>query len=105
MRAIDPARLHEAEQISRRYPLAHGAPIHHGAPEEIGITDITRPDWGDTAPVPEGHVPVFWACGVTPQVAIEAAAPPLCITHKPGHMLITDIPEEAEVPVLAPQAA
>ena len=103
MRAIDPSRLTEAEQISRRYPLAHGAPIHHGAPEEIGITDITRPDWGDPMPVGEGQVPVFWACGVTPQVAIEAAAPPLCITHKPGHMLITDIPEEADVPVLAPQ--
>jgi len=105
MRALPEHRMDEAVALSRRYPLAHGAPVHVGDPAEIGIADITRPDWGDPAPVPEGHVPVFWACGVTPQVAIEAAAPPLCITHKPGHMLITDIPEEAGVPVLAPQAA
>jgi len=105
MRALPEGRVEEAATLSRRYPLAHGAPVHAGDPAEIGIADTARPDWGDPAPVPEGHVPVFWACGVTPQVAIEAAAPPLCITHKPGHMLITDIPEEAEVPVLAPQAA
>lgn len=105
MRALPPDRVDEAVALSRRYPLAHGAPVHVGDPAEIGIIDITRPDWGDPAPVEGDHVPVFWACGVTPQVAIEAAAPPLCITHRPGHMLITDIPEEAEVPVLAPQAA
>jgi len=105
MRALPKGRVDEAAALSRRYPLAHGAPVHLGDPAEIGIPDIARPDWGDPAPVPRGHVPVFWACGVTPQVAIEAAAPPLCITHRPGHMLITDIPEEAEVPVLAPQAA
>lgn len=105
MRAIDPARIDEVTALSRRYPLAHGAPVHMGDPVAIGIPDITRPDWGDPAPVTGDQVPVFWACGVTPQVAIETAAPPLCITHKPGHMLITDIPETAEVPVLAPEAA
>jgi len=105
MRAIDGRRVDEAVALSRRYPLAHGAPVHVGDPAEIGIHDLTRPDWGDPAPVGADQVPVFWACGVTPQVAIEAAAPLLCITHKPGHMLITDIPETAEVPVLAPQAA
>lgn len=100
MRAIPAADVARAAEISRRYPLAHGAPVHWGDPAEIGVRDVSRPDWGDPAPVPEGHVPVFWACGVTPQVALEAAAPPICITHKPGHMLITDIAEDAEVPVL-----
>jgi uncharacterized protein YcsI (UPF0317 family) len=76
--------------------------VHWGDPEEIGIADVTRPDWGDPAPVGPGEVPMFWACGVTPQVAIEAAKLPLCITHKPGSMLITDVPEDAEIPVLSP---
>ena len=103
MRAIPEDRVGEAVEISRRYPLAHGAPVHAGDPAAIGITDVAAPDWGDPAPVPEGSVPVFWACGVTPQVTLEAARLPICITHKPGHMLITDIAEDAEVPVLAPQ--
>lgn len=103
MRAIPEDRVGETVEISRRYPLAHGAPVHAGDPAAIGITDIAAPDWGDPAPVPEGSVPVFWACGVTPQVALEAARLPICITHKPGHMLITDIAEDAEVPVLPPQ--
>lgn len=100
MRAIPEARIAEAVEISRRFPLAHGAPVYWGDPAGIGIEDISRPDWGDPAPVGAGEVPVFWACGVTPQVAIEAARLPLCITHKPGHMLITDVAEDAEVPVL-----
>ncbi len=99
MRAIPEDRLDEVIEISRRFPLAHGAPVYWGDPAGIGVADISRPDWGDPAPVPEGHIPVFWACGVTPQIAIEAAKLPLCITHKPGHMLITDIPEDAENPV------
>jgi uncharacterized protein YcsI (UPF0317 family) len=102
MRAIPEARVEEAAGISRRFPLAHGAPVYWGDPAAIGITDITTPEWGDTAPVPAGHVPVFWACGVTPQVALEAAKLPICVTHKPGHMLITDIAEDAEIPVLPP---
>ncbi len=100
LRAIPEGRVSEAAEISRRYPLAHGGPVHAGDPGAIGIADLARPDWGDPAPLPEGHVPMFWACGVTPQAAIAAAAPPICITHRPGHMLITDIPEDAEVPVL-----
>ncbi|MDC0659699.1 putative hydro-lyase [Leisingera sp. SS27] len=98
MRALPQDRVEQAAGISRRYPLAHGAPVHWGDPAEIGIQDITRPDWGDAALVGAGETPVFWACGVTPQVAIETAALPLCITHKPGHMLITDVSENAEVP-------
>ncbi len=100
MRAIPEDRVQEAVEISRRYPLAHGAPVHWGSPADIGIADISRPDWGDPAPVAPGTVPVFWACGVTPQIAIEAAQLPICITHKPGHMLITDVAEDAEVPVI-----
>ena len=95
---IDAPRVAEVAEISRRYPLAHGAPVHWGDPAKIGIADLTRPDWGDPAPEEPGKVPVFWACGVTPQVAIEKAGLPLCITHKPGHMLITDVSEFAEVP-------
>jgi uncharacterized protein YcsI (UPF0317 family) len=100
MRAIPADQVDLTIGISDRFPTAHGAPVHWGDPAGIGIADIARPDWGDPAPVPEGHVPVFWACGVTPQVAIEQAELPLCITHKPGHMLITDVPEDAKVTVL-----
>ncbi len=98
MRMIPEARVDEVAAISRRYPLAHGAPVHWGDPAGIGIQDLSRPDWGDAAPYVPGHVPVFWACGVTPQVAIENAGLPICITHKPGHMLITDVSECAEIP-------
>ena len=105
MRAIPEDRVAEAVEISRRFPLAHGAPVHWGDPARIGIADVGRPDWGDPVPVDPGHVPVFWACGVTPQVALEAAKMPICITHKPGHMLISDVPEDAEVPILRPESA
>lgn len=100
MRSVCEERVDEVIQISRRFPLAHGAPVHVGDPGTIGITDLSSPDWGDPAPVGANEVPVFWACGVTPQVAIKAAQLPICITHKPGCMLITDIAEDAEVPVL-----
>jgi uncharacterized protein YcsI (UPF0317 family) len=102
MRAIDRDRVDDARAISCRFPMAHGAPVHAGDPAAIGITDITNPGWGDPAPVEAGQVPVFWACGVTPQVALIRAKLPLVITHTPGHMLITDVPEDAEVPVLQP---
>lgn len=103
MRAVPKDRVDEANEISRHFPLAHGRPVHWGDPADIGVQDLNRPDWGDAAPIPDGHVPVFWACGVTPQVALEAAKMPICITHKPGHMLITDVAEDAEVPVLTDQ--
>ena len=102
MRAIPVDRVDEVTEISRRFPLAHGAPVHVGDPAAIGIDDLDQPDWGDAAPVPEGCVPVFWACGVTPQAAIVQARPALCITHKPGHMLITDVPDDADTPILNP---
>lgn len=100
MRAIDRDRLSRVVEISRKFPMAHGTPVHWGDPTEIGIGDINLPNWGDAGPIREGQVPVFWACGVTPQVAIEQALLPICITHKPGHMLITDVDDDAEVPVL-----
>ncbi len=100
MRSVPADRVDEVTAISRQFPLAHGAPVHVGDPEKIGLGDLSAPEWGDPAPVGADEIPVFWACGVTPQVAIEAAKLPLCITHKPGHMLITDIPEDAETPVM-----
>jgi uncharacterized protein YcsI (UPF0317 family) len=102
MRNIPADDLDLVIETSRKFPLAHGAPVHWGDPAAIGIEDVNIPDWGDPAPCPDGHIPVFWACGVTPQVALERAALPLVITHKPGHMLVTDIPEAAENPVLQP---
>ncbi|MFK7992912.1 MAG: putative hydro-lyase [Granulosicoccus sp.] len=100
MRAIPESRIDEVAAISHRFPLAHGAPVYWGDPAELGIVDLANPDWGDAVPVEPGQIPVFWACGVTPQIALEAAQLPVCITHKPGHMLITDVSEDAEVPVL-----
>jgi uncharacterized protein YcsI (UPF0317 family) len=100
MRAVPEDRVEEVVDISRRFPLAHGAPVYWGDPSGIGIKDVSAPEWGDPAPVGPGEVPMFWACGVTPQVALEAARLPLCVTHKPGHMLITDVAEDAEIPVL-----
>lgn len=100
LRAIPEHQVDLASEISARFPIAHGGPVHIGDPAAIGISDVSRPDWGDPAPVPDGHVPMFWACGVTPQVALERAGLPICITHKPGHMLITDVPQDAETTVL-----
>jgi len=100
MRMIPEERVAEAIAISARFPLAHGSPVHVGDPAAIGISDLSAPDWGDSVPQPAGHTPVFWACGVTPQAVIQQAALPLLITHKPGHMLITDVPDTAEIPII-----
>ena len=88
MKAKDAIR---AVQITARYPKVHGAPIHFGDPAQIGIRDLSRPDYGDAVQLHEGEVPVFWACGVTPQTAIQQAGLPICVTHVPGHMLVTDL--------------
>lgn len=100
MRSIRNDQIDLVREISSRYPLAHGGPVHVGNPSAIGIFDITAPDWGDPAPIEADHTPVFWACGVTPQIALETARIPIVITHKPGHMLISDIDECAENPIL-----
>jgi uncharacterized protein YcsI (UPF0317 family) len=91
MRPMKPADAIRAIQITSRFPNVHGAPIHFGDPAAIGIKDINRPDFGDSVEIRAGEVPVFWACGVTPQSAIRAARPPLSFTHKPGCMLATDL--------------
>ncbi|MEO1314726.1 MAG: putative hydro-lyase [Pseudomonadota bacterium] len=100
MRAIATARVEEAVAISARFPHAHGSPVHIGDPAQIGIEDLSAPHWGDPAPIAEGQTPVFWACGVTPQAATLRAKLPLCITHEPGKMLITDVSDTAEIPIL-----
>jgi len=99
MRPIQEADVDQAVEISRRYPLAHGGPVHIGDPSAIGIKDLAKPDWGDPTPVADGETPVFWGCGVTPQNAIMRARLPFCITHAPGSMLITDVDEYAEFPI------
>lgn len=91
MRPLKPADAIRAVQITSRFPSVHGAPVHIGMPDRIGISDIARPDYGDPVDIADGEVPVFWACGVTPQVAIRNARPPIAITHSPGTMLITDL--------------
>jgi uncharacterized protein YcsI (UPF0317 family) len=88
MKASDAIR---AIQITSRMPFVHGAPIHIGDPKEIGIKDLSKPDFGDPSKIKEGEIPVFWACGVTPQAIAMEAKPDLMITHVPGHMFITDI--------------
>jgi uncharacterized protein YcsI (UPF0317 family) len=92
MRPIRNADLAKTVTTSARFPGAHGAPIHVGDPAGIGIEDITRPHWGDAQPIGPDDVPVFWACGVTPQAVALASKPPFMITHSPGHMFITDLP-------------
>lgn len=91
MRPIPRGQVAVAETISARFASSHGAPVHAGDPAVLGIADIARPDFGDPVPIAEGEVPVFWACGVTSQVAIESANLKLVIGHAPGSMLITDV--------------
>ena len=91
MRPLKAADAIRAVQVTSRFPSVHGAPVHLGDPAQIGIADITRPDYGDAVDVMPDELPVFWACGVTPQAAITQARPEFCITHSPGAMLITDL--------------
>ncbi len=90
MRPMKPAEAVRAVQITSRFPSVHGAPVHLGLPEQIGIRDLSKPDFGEAVPIHDDELPVFWACGVTPQSAIMAARPPLVITHSPGCMFVTD---------------
>ena len=94
MRPIRVTKVVKSIQITSRFPLVHGAPLHIGDPEKIGIRDITHPQYGDYVGIREDEVPVFWACGVTPQAVALKSRPPLMITHSPGHMFITDILDE-----------
>ena len=90
MRPIKTAMIDKVVEITGSYPLAHGSPIHIGDPAALGITDLAQPRWGDAVMVEEDEVPVFWACGVTPQAVIMTVRPEIAITHSPGHMFITD---------------
>ena len=88
LKAADAIR---AIQVTSRFPSVHGAPVHLGDPSLIGIADIAKPDYGDAVEILPGEIPVFWACGVTPQSVVAAVKPEFCITHAPGHMLVTDL--------------
>lgn len=91
MRPLKAADAIRAVQVTSRFPNVHGAPVHIGDPSLIGIHDLSKPDFGDAVDVLPDELPVFWACGVTPQAAIQQARPVFCITHAPGSMLITDL--------------
>ena len=94
MRPIPSDKVTRAVQITSRYASVHGAPVHIGDPSAIGIRDLKKPDFGDPVTIKRGEVPVFWACGVTPQAVVMEAKPDLCITHAPGHMFISDVLNE-----------
>ncbi len=94
MRPMKPADAIRAVEITSRYPDVHGAPIHLGFPEQLGIAELSRPDYGDAVPIHHDELPVFWACGVTPQAVLQAAKLPLAITHSPGCMFVTDVRDE-----------
>jgi len=94
MRPIPSDKVTRAVQITSRYASVHGAPVHIGDPSAIGIRNLKKPDFGDPVTIKKGEVPVFWACGVTPQAVVMEAKPDLCITHTPGHMFISDLLNE-----------
>ena len=93
MRPFTPADALRATVITAAFPEMHGAPVHQGDPAAIGIADLAAPDYGDPVTVRPGEIPVFWACGVTPQEALLRARLPLAITHAPGHMFVSDLEE------------
>jgi uncharacterized protein YcsI (UPF0317 family) len=92
MRMLTPEEAIRAIQITADMPMVHGAPVHIGNPQDIGIDNLDQPDFGDPPPPAPGHIPVFWACGVSSQIALASARLPLSLTHAPGKMLITDVP-------------
>ncbi|MCX4588034.1 putative hydro-lyase [Streptomyces sp. NBC_01481] len=94
MRPVPPEQLATAIRESALMPAVHGGPVHSGEPAGLGIEDLGRPDFGDPVDLEPGDIPVFWACGVTPQAAVTASRPPFAITHAPGRMFITDVRDE-----------
>ncbi|MGH2820259.1 MAG: putative hydro-lyase [Actinomycetota bacterium] len=94
MRPIAAGDVSRAVQVTSRFPAVHGAPVPVGAPEELGIADLDRPDYGDPVPIKEGEVPVFWGCGVTPQSVALEGKPEWMITHSPGRMFVSDVPNQ-----------
>jgi uncharacterized protein YcsI (UPF0317 family) len=94
MRPLKANLVDRAVEICTRFARVHGAPVHAGSPDALGIRNLQRPDYGDAVPIETGEVPVFWACGVTPQAAAVASGIPFCITHAPGKMFVTDLRNE-----------
>jgi uncharacterized protein YcsI (UPF0317 family) len=90
MRQIPRDLVGTATRVSALMPSVHGGPVHVGEPGALGIEDLARPDFGDPVEAQPGDVPVFWACGVTPQAVLMASRPSFAITHAPGYMLVTD---------------
>lgn len=90
MRPVPAGQVADAVRITGRFPDTHGTPVHVGEPAALGINDLTKPDFGQPTEIHAGEVPVFWACGVTPQAAVMESRPPFAISHAPGHMFITD---------------
>lgn len=95
MRPLPSGLVARAVSVTARFPKAHGAPLHVGDPAALGIDGLARPDFGDAVTVQPGEVPVFWGCGVTPQLVVQRAGVPLAVTHAPGHMFVTDAGDEA----------
>lgn len=91
MRPVKSKDVARAVEISGRFPQVHGAPVHIDHPEAIGISSLSQPDFGDSVALMDDELPVFWACGVTPQVVVESSRIPFCISHSPGKMLVTDL--------------
>jgi uncharacterized protein YcsI (UPF0317 family) len=94
MRPLTPEQAVRAVQVTTRFHLTHGAPVHMASPEAIGIKDLNRPEFGDAVTLRPGEIPVFWACGVTSALAALSAKLPLVITHSPGHMFVSDLRDE-----------
>jgi uncharacterized protein YcsI (UPF0317 family) len=94
MRPMTPEQAVRAVQVTTRFHLTHGAPVHLGSAREIGIKDLSRPDFGDPVKIRSGEIPVFWACGVTTALAATSVSLPLVITHSPGHMFVSDLKDE-----------
>ena len=94
MRPIKHSQVVKSVQVTSRYPFAHGAPLHIGDPDVIGVKDITHPEYGDPVEIKSDEVPVFWACGVTPQSVAMSSKPSIMITHSPGYMFLTNMPDE-----------
>jgi uncharacterized protein YcsI (UPF0317 family) len=94
MRPMSKGAASRAGKITSCFASVHGGPVHTGAPQDIGVKDLARPDFGDSVSVRKNEVPVFWACGVTPQAAVMRAKPEICITHAPGYMFISDVLNE-----------
>jgi uncharacterized protein YcsI (UPF0317 family) len=93
MRPYRREQVAKVVEVTERYPAMHGGPVHVGDPAALGIANIQRPDFGDAVTINDNEVPVFWACGVTPQLALLAAKPEIAITHSPGYMFVTDLPD------------